>query len=82
MRTLLSLIFIVLVAGGWIGNIVKLCQADFEAPYKTELIRVGSIFIAPVGVVIGWMDIGEENEPKILEAKTKLKVKGHPERKG
>jgi len=28
------------------------------------------------------MDIGEENEPKILEAKTKLKVKGHPERKG
>jgi len=54
---ILSALFVV----GYVLNIVKLLNADFEAPYKTEVIR--SIGVVPfIGGIIGWMDIGEENK--------------------
>ena len=40
-------------------NIYKLASADWTAPYKTEGMRMIGIF-PPVGVIIGFMDIGEE----------------------
>lgn len=56
------LFFIVIgIGGGWVQNLVKLTKCDFEAPYKTEVIRVVGI-LPPVGGVVGWMDIGEENK--------------------
>jgi len=60
--SLLAIMFFssILIGSGWVLNIYKLASADFEAPYKTEIIRTVGIF-PPVGMVVGWMDIGEEN---------------------
>jgi len=52
------LIVIILYAVGWIGNIVKLCHNDFEAPYKSEVIRGCGVVVGPVGAIVGYMDIG------------------------
>lgn len=49
-----------LILSGWVVNIVKLCRCDFEAPYKTEIVRGVSALIPIVGTFTGWMDIGEE----------------------
>lgn len=57
---LIYVAIIVFVVGGWIGNLVKLCKCDFQAPYKTEIIRVVGLLVPPVGMVTGWMSIGEE----------------------
>ena len=51
---------VAIIGTGWVKNIIKLTDCDFESPYKTEVIRVVGI-IPPVGAVVGWMDIGEEN---------------------
>jgi len=42
---------------GYALNIVKIFSYDFKAPYKAEIIRIGSAFIAPVGVVVGYIDV-------------------------
>ncbi len=44
----------------WIMNASKLINSDFEAPYKSEIIRTIGLFIPPVGIVTGYMDIGDE----------------------
>lgn len=62
-----GLIYLLLWAAcaiGWGVNIYKLCVADFEAPYKTEIIRGIGIPVFFVGGIVGYMDIGEENESK------------------
>lgn len=46
---------------GWIINIFKLTDLDFEPNYKAEVIRVVGIIVPPVGGIIGWFDVGEEN---------------------
>ena len=55
------LVVVVVIGTGWVKNISKLTDCDFESPYKTEVIRVLGI-IPPVGAVVGWMTIGEENK--------------------
>ena len=56
---------VVLAFAGWIGNIVKLTKCDFEAPYKSEVIRSIGIVIPPVGIITGYMDIQDgESEVK------------------
>lgn len=43
---------------GWVKNIIKLAECDFEAPYKAEVIHaVGLVPI--VGAVVGYIDIGK-----------------------
>lgn len=67
--TLLELLIILVVGAilvlgigfGWVRNIVKLSNLDFEPPYKTEVIRIVGL-VPPVGMVTGWMTIGEEND--------------------
>jgi hypothetical protein len=49
-----------LIPIGWCMNIYKFANADFEAPYKAEIVRGISIFIAPVGGVMGYIDFDEE----------------------
>ena len=56
-----ALVVVVIIGTGWVKNIVKLSDCDFASPYKTEVIRVIGI-LPPVGAVVGWMDIGEENK--------------------
>jgi hypothetical protein len=45
---------------GWVRNIYKLVQCDFDVPLKTETIRLIGIPLFPMGAMIGYMDIGEE----------------------
>ncbi|MCM1497239.1 MAG: hypothetical protein NC124_02115 [Clostridium sp.] len=42
-------------------NVVKLTNLDFEPPYKAEFFRIAGIYV-PIGGLIGWIDIGEEND--------------------
>lgn len=59
----LVLIFVIFMMGiGWIMNVWKLTQADFASPYKTEVIRTAGVIAVPLGGIVGWMTIGEENE--------------------
>jgi hypothetical protein len=52
-------IVIVLVVGiGWVKNIIKLAECDFEAPYKAEVVHAVGI-IPPVGMITGWLDLGK-----------------------
>ncbi len=52
-------ILVVLIIGtGWVKNIIKLAECDFEAPYKAEIIHTIGI-IPPVGMLTGWLDLGK-----------------------
>lgn len=52
-------IFVIIfgIFGGWVYNIVKFVDCDFESPYKAEAIRGIGIPVFPVGVIVGWMEI-------------------------
>ena len=48
----------IVCATGWVKNLIKLSNCDFESPYKAEVVHtVGLIPI--VGAVVGYMDFGE-----------------------
>jgi len=63
MKTLLFYIAIIAIClapvYGYVLNAKKLINADFEAPYKTEVVRTISL-IPIIGIFTGYMDIGEE----------------------
>lgn len=42
----------------WIGNVVRLCKCDFEAPYKAEAIYALGVF-TPTCVVTAFMDLDD-----------------------
>lgn len=54
------LVYLAILIGagyGWINNIVEFASCDFESPYKAEIVRGVGIPIAPVGAVLGYLDI-------------------------
>ena len=55
---LVSIIIVLVVGIGWVKNVIKLSDCDFEAPYKAEIIH-GVGLIPPVGMVTGWLNIGQ-----------------------
>jgi hypothetical protein len=56
---IIVMLAVVLIAGtGWVKNIIKLANCDFEAPYKAEVIHAVGI-IPPVGMITGWLDLGK-----------------------
>ena len=59
MKHLLFIVIIIMIVGlafaGWVKNIVKLTDCDFEAPYKCEIVHIVGI-IPPVGAITGWID--------------------------
>ena len=55
---ILSLVIFLVGGVGWVKNIIKLSQCDFEAPYKAEVIHAVGV-IPPVGAITGWLDLGE-----------------------
>lgn len=59
---LLVFCLLVLIATGYVKNIIKLCKADFNPPYKEEIIRGAGIPLAPVGVVVGYIDFEKGKE--------------------
>ncbi len=63
MKTVISiwLVLLLVVGIGWVKNLIKLTECDFESPYKCEVVyTVGLIPI--VGMVTGWLNIGKEHE--------------------
>ena len=53
-------VFLVLfLTVGWVKGVIHLCQCDFEAPYKAEIIYSVGTFVPVVGGVVGWMDFGK-----------------------
>ena len=51
-------VIVLIVAVGWVKNIVKLSECDFESPYKAEVIHAIGL-IPPIGAVTGWLDVGK-----------------------
>lgn len=43
---------------GWVKNIIKLSNCDFESPYKAEVIHAVGL-LPPVGMITGWLDVGK-----------------------
>lgn len=44
---------------GYVANIYYFMAADFEAPYKEEVIRGASIPFVPLGIIAGYIDLNE-----------------------
>lgn len=63
------IVFVIIVgaAVGWVKNIVGFCKADFESPYKVEIIRGLGIPFAPVGAIVGWIPI---KDGKVVEVES------------
>ncbi len=59
---------VILIAGGYAANIVKLCKCDFQAPVKAEVIRAIGIVFPPVGVIAGYCTI---KDGPVIEGETK-----------
>lgn len=55
---IVGIVILLVMAIGWVKNLMKLADCDFEAPYKAEVIY--SIGVIPlVGMVTGWLDLGK-----------------------
>lgn len=53
-----QLVILLVVGVGWVKNIMKLADCDFEAPYKAEVVHAIGL-VPPVGMVTGWLDMGK-----------------------
>jgi len=56
--TFLSLLLMAPILYGYGMNIWKLSSADFQAPYKAEVLRGIGVIVPPVGVVTGYLNLG------------------------
>ena len=54
----IQLTLIIIIGTGWVKNIIKLTECDFEAPFKAEVIHAIGV-IPPVGMITGWLDLGK-----------------------
>lgn len=59
---IIGLIIIIFCFTGWIKNIIKLSNCDFEPSYRSEVLRIIGIPVAPMGIVIGYMDLIDEKQ--------------------
>lgn len=55
---IIQLVTLLVMGTGWVKNLIKLTECDFEAPYKAEVIHYIGI-VPPVGMVTGWLDLGK-----------------------
>ena len=54
----LPVVIILVIGTGWVKNLIKLTECDFEAPYKAEVIHIVGL-VPPVGAITGWLDLGK-----------------------
>ena len=52
------LVIVLAMGTGWVKNLIKLTDCDFEAPYRAEIIHSAGL-IPVIGMVTGWMDLGK-----------------------
>lgn len=55
---MIYILITLVVSVGWVKNIIKLTECDFEPSYKAEIIHIIGI-IPPVGMITGWIDVGK-----------------------
>ena len=55
---IVQILILVIIGTGWVKNLIKLSECDFEPSYKAEIIHLVGI-IPPVGMVTGWLDLGK-----------------------
>jgi hypothetical protein len=65
------IIFILIIIGsgmlGYVFNLIKLTQCDFETPYKVEILRGIGVVVPPIGAIEGFIymsDVGTEKKVK------------------
>jgi len=58
-KDVLAIVFGAAMLWGYIANIYRLSQCDFEPKYRAETIRICGIVFPPVGVIIGYIDLGK-----------------------
>ena len=51
-------VIVVIFFTGWVKNVIKLSDCDFQEPYKAEVIHTIGL-IPPVGAITGWLDLGQ-----------------------
>jgi|TARA_R110000765_G_scaffold30165_2_gene71469 hypothetical protein len=61
---LIQLLIVVILAFGWILNIIELLKCDFEPSYKEEVIRTVGVFVPPIGFVCGYIEISDPRPSK------------------
>ncbi len=54
---LVAAVVMVVVAIGWVKNLIKLTECDWDAPYKCEVVHVLGL-MPPLGAITGWLDVG------------------------
>ena len=54
----IQLFILIIVGTGWVKNLIKLTECDFEPSYKAEVIHIVGL-IPPVGMITGWLDVGK-----------------------
>ena len=54
--TVLSFAICTALPFGYVNNIYKLTQCDFEKPYVEEVIRSVGV-VTPLGGIVGWINI-------------------------
>ena len=55
---IVQVVLVVIVGTGWVKNLIKLTDCDFQAPYKAEVIHVVGL-VPPIGAITGWLDMGK-----------------------
>jgi hypothetical protein len=50
-----ALILLALAVGGWIANIVKIVNTDFDVFTGLLIARCIGVFMAPLGAVLGYV---------------------------
>lgn len=55
---LIVVLILLVIATGWVKNIIKLSECDFESPYKAEFIHTAGL-VPPVGAITGWINVGK-----------------------
>lgn len=55
----LSLWLLIII--GWFMNLYKLTKYDFDTPLKAEATRIVGMVVFPLGAVMGYLDIEDEN---------------------
>lgn len=53
--TLMLGVIAIVASIGWIKNVIKLSNCNFESPYKCEIVHAVGI-IPPVGAIVGYMN--------------------------
>ena len=59
MKGVLGIVIISSMFVGYVRNVVGLVKCDFEPVGKEEIVRTVGVFIPPIGMIVGYIDIDD-----------------------